>query len=611
MCGLAGFLGYSINTPNNKIISDCKNSLKRRGPDASGVFNKIKNKKSILLIHTRLSIVDLSKNSSQPFSDEKGSLIFNGMIYNYLELKKHLKEQGEKFKTTSDTEVLLKMLNRYKEKAFKMLDGMWVIAYFSKLNGDLIISRDRFGEKPLYYSIEKSGFYFSNSIKALHILSGKKLVFNNSKIKKYLSYPDKVYGLDNETFFKNIKQFPTATYLKLNIEKNKKKKFYKFWKLSIKNNNESFSRFCNHIKKITKKTIETRIRSNVSNSVLVSGGLDSNTVTAHANKISKVKGYSLLSSNPYYDERKQIFSSQKLNRFKTIFIPSKNNSSLKLLKDMIEYGFNPLLTTTALALGLVCQKIKKDKNKVLLTGIGGDELFCGYYINILAHILSFRKHKKFKEKYLFWEKNVKNYIRNPNLKNFENSLNQRNKYRLNFFIEQEENLKNFFKKFKKIRIKKVHKDIFYNNMLQNIYFQSIPSQVYQSDYVCMFFSIENRSPFLAKNLFEKIYQSKKDYFMYKGVPKSVLRTAMSNYFPKEIFNNYEKIGFYSPLKSFFSKKDLGKIKKLIMNSKILKKNLKIKYLKKLISKTDLKYNTSDKFIFACLNIAILENSINK
>ena len=83
---------------------------------------------------------------------------------------------------------------------------------------------------------------------------------------------------------------------------------------------------------------------------------------------------------------------------------------------MIAYGFNPLLTTTALALGLVCQKIKKDKNKVLLTGIGGDELFFGYYINILAHILSFRKHKKFKEKYLFWEKNVKKYIRNPNLK---------------------------------------------------------------------------------------------------------------------------------------------------------------------------------------------------
>ena len=89
MCGLAGFLGNISHQPNKKTISNCKNSLKRRGPDSSGVFNKIKNKKSILLIHTRLSIVDLNKISSQPFSDAKGSLIFNGMIYNYLELKKH------------------------------------------------------------------------------------------------------------------------------------------------------------------------------------------------------------------------------------------------------------------------------------------------------------------------------------------------------------------------------------------------------------------------------------------------------------------------------------------------------------------------------------------
>ena len=141
MCGLAGFLGNSRSSPNKKI-SDCKKALKRRGPDASGVFNKIKNKKSILLVHTRLSIVDLSKNSSQPFSDAKGSLIFNGMIYNYLELKEHLKKHGEKFKTTSDTEVLLKMLNRYKEKALNMLDGMWALAYFNKLNDDVILSRE-------------------------------------------------------------------------------------------------------------------------------------------------------------------------------------------------------------------------------------------------------------------------------------------------------------------------------------------------------------------------------------------------------------------------------------------------------------------------------------
>ena len=148
-------------------------------------------------------------------------------------------------------------------------------------------------------------------------------------------------------------------------------------------------------------------------------------------------------------------------------------------------------------------------------------------------------------------------------------------------------------------------------MLQNIYFQSLPAQVYQSDYICMFFSIENRSPFLSKQLFEKIFQSKKDYFMYKGVPKSTLRKAMVNYFPKNIYNNYEKVGFYSPLRSFFKKKDFREIKKIIINSKILKKNIKIKNFEKIFLKQNFEFNTQDKFIFACLNIAILENSINK
>ena len=130
MCGIAGFVGPN-RFPNYRNINSCKLSLKRRGPDASGIFKK-KIKHNLLLVHTRLSIIDLKKNSSQPFSDNTGTLIFNGMIYNYLELKKHLEKKGEKFITSSDTEVLLKMLNYYSEKAFNMMDGMWALAYFNK-----------------------------------------------------------------------------------------------------------------------------------------------------------------------------------------------------------------------------------------------------------------------------------------------------------------------------------------------------------------------------------------------------------------------------------------------------------------------------------------------
>ena len=608
MCGLAGYIGIKKKIPYNKEINKCKLSLKRRGPDASGQYKKIINNKAILLIHTRLSIVDLNKESSQPFSDKSGTLIFNGMIYNYIELRKHLEKKGEKFRTTSDTEVLLKMLNHYNEKALNMLDGMWVLAYHNYQNNNVIISRDRFGEKPLYYYVENQNFFFSNSIKAIHKLSRKKLFFNDNKIKKFLSFPDKTYGLDEETFFQNIHQFPKSSFLKINLNKKLKLKFKKFWNFDVKNNKKSFTEACKDINKITKNVITTRVRSDVPNAVLVSGGLDSNTIVSEASRISKINGYTLISTSPEYDERKEIKSSEKLNNFKTKLIVSKNSNSLNLLKNIINYGYNPLLTPTALGLGLLCSKIKKDKNKVVLTGVGGDEIFCGYYVNFLSHILSFRDKRQFNEKYLFWKNNIKKFIRNPYLKNFEEAVRLENKNRLNFWVEGRSVLENYIKSYKKIGIEKLHKDIFYNNMLQNIFFQSIPSQVFQSDYVCMYFSIENRSPFLSKDLFEYIFKLNKDFFMYKGIPKAMLRKAMSKNFPKKIINNYEKTGFYSPFRSFFKKNDMIKIKKYLSNSKILKKNLNMKKFKKLIESPNILHAES-KFIFGCLNIALLEKAI--
>ena len=125
--------------------------MHNRGPDAKGKILKKFKDKSLVLLHSRLSIIDLNKESNQPFEDENGILIFNGEIYNYIELKKICLRKKIKFKTNSDTEVLLKMLNLYGEKAVKYLDGMWAFSYFNKKKNNMIISRDSFGEKPLYY----------------------------------------------------------------------------------------------------------------------------------------------------------------------------------------------------------------------------------------------------------------------------------------------------------------------------------------------------------------------------------------------------------------------------------------------------------------------------
>ncbi len=608
MCGIAGFCGNKIAVPNENNIKNCIQTLRRRGPDSNGIKTKSYLNKKIIFIHTRLSIIDLSSNSNQPFEDDEGSLIFNGMIYNYIELRKKLISMGVKFRTSSDTEVLIKLLNIYKEKAFKMLDGMWSLAYYNFKSFQLILSRDRFGEKPLYYYKKKNNLFFSNSIKSLQRLSGLKLEFDKSKVNQQLNYSDKSIGINNKTIFNKIYQLDSGSYLKFDLKKNKIKK-KKFWKLKISQKNISFKTATKKIVKLLDDIILTRVRSDVKNCLLISGGLDSNTIAYYAKKNSKIDGYSLISSNKYYDESDLIKLSGKKHNLKTNFVGSSNKDSLKTLKSIISNSYNILPTTSAMGFALLCKKIKEDKKRVILTGAGGDELFAGYYVNFLAHLLSLDK-KKFHKNFKFWNLNVKKYIRNIRLKTFKGKNLKKNLKKLNFYIEGENLTKTYFKKNKLPEIKILSNDIFYNNMLQNYLLQNVPTQNHSYDLVSMHFSLEARSPFLSDSLAEYVYSLKKDYFMYNGEPKSLLRNAMKHRIVKNIIENYEKVGFYSPFSSFFNKYDFKKVKQYIINSKLIYNFIKKKNIKNLLNKNESQISHEEsKLLFSCLNFAILEKEL--
>ena len=172
MCGIAGYFGFDI--PNDKNIEECSKTLNHRGPDGCGVFRKKNhnNKKGIVLLHTRLAILDIDQRSNQPFRIGNKLLIFNGEIYNYIEIRKKLESIGYSFITTGDTEVLAKSLNHWGTKAFDYLEGMWAFAWFDLDENQLILSRDRFGEKPLYYYKNKDGLYFASEIKGIFSLLG-------------------------------------------------------------------------------------------------------------------------------------------------------------------------------------------------------------------------------------------------------------------------------------------------------------------------------------------------------------------------------------------------------------------------------------------------------
>ena len=485
---------------------------------------------------------------------------------------------------------------------------MWSIAYYDFQNSNIILSRDRFGEKPLYFYKKNKDIFFSNSLKGLYHLSGVKLEFDNIKVNQQLKYSDKTIGLNNKTLFRGIMSVPQGSYLKIDMEKNLIQK-KNYWELRIKKSKMSFSVATKKLQNIIQQVVKTRVRSDVKNSMLISGGLDSNTIAFFAKKNSNINGYSLISSNKHYDETNLIKISNKKNKLKSKFVKSTNSSSLKTLESIISNSFNVLPTTSALGFALLCRQIQRDGRRVILTGVGGDELFAGYYVNFLAHLLSY-KGKKFKEKFNFWNQNIKKFIRNERLKNLKNNNLFKNRYKLNFFIEGDEIKNKYFKDKTNNKIAILSKDIFFNNMLQNYLIQNVPTQNYANDLVSMHFSLESRSPFLSRVLSEFIYSLRKDYFMYKGKSKSLLRTAMKSKLHQNILNNYEKTGFYSPFSSFFSKKDNIKIRNYLNNSKIIYKYIKKQKIKKL-----LKIHTSQishgesKLLFACLNFAILEKNI--
>ena len=203
MCGIAGYIGSKII--NDSLIYKSLDLLKNRGPDFKDVKKYTSNNKkykNIVLLHTRLRIIDFEKRSNQPFEDGDYSIIFNGEIYNYLEIKKDLISKGLKFYTTSDTEVLLKSYIVYGIDFFKKIEGMWSFAIWDKKNNKLVLARDRFGEKPLFYSIHSDGIYFSSDVRVVKCLSGKNYDHNISRLTRGVVCGYKsLYKNPTETFF--------------------------------------------------------------------------------------------------------------------------------------------------------------------------------------------------------------------------------------------------------------------------------------------------------------------------------------------------------------------------------------------------------------------------
>lgn len=604
MCGIAGYIGNKKLLPEKKNIQNCIKQMVRRGPDHQS-HKVFKDKLDYLFCASRLSIIDINQRSNQPFEDDDGILIFNGEIYNHLEIKKNLRSKGIKFLTNSDTEVLLKFLNFEGEKKIDKLDGMWAFAYYSKKKKITILSRDKFGEKPLYYNFDKKNKYliFGSNINYIKKLSKKNIKVDEDKIFNFIRSGYRSVFSSPGSFFKNIDYLKPGT--NLIIDENLNIKFINYWnKSKYKPKLNNLLNATTKLKKVIKSEFKKSFRSDVPVAFLLSGGIDSSIISSVASKIKKnIKFYSFISKSKKYDESKKINKLKKNYKLNHEYILPDKKENLKMLNNFISDNGFPLMSSTYLAYGSLCKKIAIDRYKVLISGNGADEIFSGYYAHHMSYLLSIEKEDYFKKKYCEWEQNTKPFIRMEILKNFE-EFKKMSKKKNPTFHENQEYLK-FFKNKKNLKERKSQhysKDNFINHLNKDLFEDSIPPQVHSIDNISMYYSIEARAPFLSKNLFNFRNKINKNLLIQKGVAKYILRNAFKKEVPESIINEKEKIGFYLPLSETINFKDY-KITNLILNNRITKKYLNRGLIKSKIFNSNLTHQ-DEKFIFSLLNIAL-------
>lgn len=377
MCGIAGYIsGNKYET--GKILS----SLTHRGPDNSDFYHDFMSGSYIFLGHTRLKIIDLSPAGNQPmYSDDKNIiLIFNGEIYNFKELKqKYL--YNELFKSKTDTEVILKLYEKFGIESVKLLSGDFAIALFDKKVNKIFLVRDRLGVKPLYYYSDENKFVFASEIKPM-FYCGINPTLNEENLEKYFVFK---YVPGDDTLFKGIKRLPPATILEFDITV-KNYSIRKYWEIKEKDEfkNLTYQDARDLVYSLMKESIYSQIMSDVPVGTFFSGGLDSSIIASVLKGHPEIRNYTARKSNE--DIRKEgtisdfPYAQRLANDLSIKMIPIDIGSAEmnKEFINTINFYSDDLIADGSQIPSFLITKEAKKSSTVLLSGMGGDELFYGY-----------------------------------------------------------------------------------------------------------------------------------------------------------------------------------------------------------------------------------------
>ena len=491
------------------------------------------------------------------------------------------------------------MLSHYGENSVNLLDGMWAFCYYNKRKKEAYLSRDRFGEKPLYILQKQNDLYFGSNINYLLSLSNEKPKINFTKIKDYLNFGFRTIDLKNSTFFENIYNLEPNTIIRIKNKNFTKKKFWDFRNIKI-NNNTSFKDSKQMLKETFIHSLNKRLRSDFPIACLLSGGIDSNSIASVSKKIFDIDldCYSIKNHDKNYDESNLINKTVKKYKLNHHYIPPDQNFSYSNMSKIIEDGAYPMSSITFLLYFFLNKAIKKNNIRVLMSGIGADELFAGYYTHQMYYLYSSQKKTDFKNIYKDWERHIQPLVRNKNLKDFKYYKSSIKKIP-HVFAANDINLDQKFKI--NIPKNKFYKSYFKKKLANDMFIHNVPPQIRDSDQISMYFGIENRSPFLSKDLFELAYSFKNNYLINKGYGKYIFRKAMKNIVNDKILTDRNKVGFNMNIQSIF-KTNSKRFKDEIFKNDNLNKLIKQRQLATILEKERLS-NQESHMLFSILNVA--------
>ena len=542
MCSILGYFNTSLTFEE---IKNYNQKLSHRGPDNSSIKEYLFNGKKLYLGHNRLSIQDLSTAANQPMENDRFAIVFNGEIYNHLEIRKEL--EFTNFQTHSDTETLLWSFSEFGiEKTVNLLNGMFAIALFDKIEQKLYLIRDRVGIKPLYYTYQNEEFIFSSEVKGIR---------DDFKIRDEVSlvrFMSLGYIPNDKSYYKNIYKLPPAHYL---IFDGKNIEIKRYWDLPREKISISFDEAVEEVEYLLKDSVKKRLLADVEVGAFLSGGVDSSLVSAIMAKVSnnQIKTFTIGFNEKNYNEAKFAKKVAKYigsDHFEYYF----SAKDVLDLVEKIDYYFDEPFGDASALPTMLLSKITRENVTVALSGDGGDELFLGYdryfftqkFYNIFKNV-PFRVLLSYFCKIIPNDKCNKLFypikeLSNENLyavintalkpweikdvfhKDFQMSFLQLADYKGEFETIED------FSKFD-----------FYRNLVDDI--------LVKVDRASMAYGLEARVPILDYRIVEFAYKLPQNIKLMNGT-KSILKTILYKYVPKELIDR-PKMGFGVPLRKWF------------------------------------------------------------